>query len=444
MILHIAIDLKSKKSIIYRMKKGRIKDDTFKVKYILEYDDGSEFTGYDEKKTVKFSLRGTKEGDAPFEFIWSDDNTEEKSVTLYEGQTDVDCPVNLKSTSYFGVVGVTAGIYDGQDDIESDYEAENEMPEDTDNDLMADCWEREYLEFYDYTDIKQFKPEDDIENVNGILQLGDDSTNIQEYKGYIDEYGYHRLFPDKKDVLVEVEDLGVPWLEYLSEDVRLNIIRSTVEEFDTYGNPNKCMITIDDTYAHKPIEWYGYKITETQNDGDYFNDMELTGEYYYSTEHGSFGSTFDRDFGNGWGMIYIFKQTLENLFEKNKLEDLLVIENGVVVGNKYDKDVLIKYQQGSGVWVTKRVNPENLLLQEGISTYTNIKLKYDGDDDDTSYYGRSYDDYLNIIFLHETGHLFGFDHCSLRENSVMGSSLLRPSYDLKYLEEEIMMIDLKN
>ena len=404
---------------------------------------GSEFTGYDKNKTVKFSLRGTKEGDAPFEFIWSDDTTEEKSVILEAGENSVDCSVNLKSTSYFGVVGVTAGIYDGQDDIESDYEAENEMPEDTDNDLMADCWEREYLEFYDYTDIKQFKPEDDIENVNGILQLGDDATNLDEYRGYLDEYGFRRFGPDEKDVLIEIVELAKPWLQYLSEDVGLNIIRSKVEGFDTYGNPNKCMITIDDSYDHKPQNWYNSNITEVQNDGNFLNDLEITGDSYYSTEQGSFGTTFNRDFGKGWGMIYIFKETLLNLYEKNRLEDLLVILNGEVIGNKFDKDIIIRYKTESGVWRFKPLNPY-LLYKNGIAISTNLKLKYDGDEDDTTYYGRSYDEYLNVIFLHEAGHIFGLEHCGLKENSVMGSTLLRPAYDLNYLESEIRKIDLKN
>ncbi|MCK4644232.1 hypothetical protein KAU32_11435 [bacterium] len=425
------------------------KGDTFKVKYILEYDDGSEFTGYDKDKTVKFSLEGTKSGEMPLEFVWYDDSTEMKSVTLYGGQTEVECPFLLNSTSYFGVAGVSAAVYPNETDPEKSSEAtaetRKELPEDIDNDNMADSWEREYLEFYDYTDIKQFKPEDDIENVNGILQLGDDSTNIQEYKGYIDEYGYHRLNPDEKDVLVEIEDLNRPWLTYLSNNVKLNMIKSASEHYDTFGNSNKCMITIDDSQLHKPLKVNGESsdIIDIHDDGDFFNDIAEFGVHYYSTERSTYGCVFTFQMGNGWGNIWIFLGTIRNLFEKNKLEDLLVIENGEVIGNKYPANISLGYWDENLVYHFNFKNPMEL-YQNGVHISENLIMKYDGDGDDGLLYGRTEADYINVVLLHETGHLFGLDHPVEITDSVMGGSMLRLAYQLKYTDEEKGMIDIKH
>ncbi len=433
------------------------KGDTFKVKYILEYDDGSGFTGYNENKTVKFSLRGTKEGDAPFEFIWSDDTTEEKSVILEAGENSVDCSVNLKSTSYFGVVGVTAGIYDGQDDIESDYEAENEMPEDTDNDLMADRWERDSLEYYSYMTINEFQPNDDLEKEVAINQIGDGITTSNEYKGFVykeAESGriHTRLNPRKKDVLIDINNLDEPWLEYLINEVKVNMIKAPGKNFKMIGDKEEDRIVIDTSFGHCPLIWSDIGDRNLDN-GDLFDNIELSanGKYYIAYDNGIFGRVLNKYIGKGQGEFNVFLSTINNIFEKNKLEDLLYKGVDGEYENLYSKDIYIYYYTHDTIKKNRvTTDYERFIIKDacelfdaGYSLDTNVLTLGDSDQSDNLIWGLNENDLINQVKLHETGHIFGLEDQNPAESTslVMGQGLSE-NLKLKFNTNDIYKIDV--
>ena len=214
-------------------------NDEFKIKCKIKYDDDSPFYGYYDKKLIKFVLEGTKEKAKPLEFTWNDGTTDTKTLVINPGETEFECPYYLKSTSYFGVVGVkvTAEHYEepsspaiatmnnklinffnkiqkekNESKVDKppiiDCKGLKEIPDDSDDDCISDKWEKEQiielskkckgnleavgLGGIDISNIKKedlekFSPEWDNDPIiyNGkIFEKGDGLNLKTEYRGY--------------------------------------------------------------------------------------------------------------------------------------------------------------------------------------------------------------------------------------------------------------------
>ncbi|MCK4644235.1 hypothetical protein KAU32_11450 [bacterium] len=448
------------------------KGDTFKVKYILEYDDGSEFTGYNEKKTVKFSLEGTKSGEMPLEFVWYDDSTEMKSVPLEAGSNEIECPFHLNSTSYFGVAGVSAAVYPNETDPEKSSEAtaetRKELPEDIDNDNMADRWEREYLEFYDYTDIEQFKPEDDIEKNDKIGAIGDGLTNLSEYMGYWLDGTDYRLEPDELEILYK-ETMPFPLTSknYCEEELSLKVIEI----------PGSSLFKLNDRISAKKTIWPQREDVRTV-----INDDGILTDSYGDQDGTTKGYMYPSNVGTGGGKFIIYLGTLNNfLGGKEELENQfqqknLVYKNWVheSFGSKQIKTFRVTY------YCYIKDSTVNKLLEywanvdfsgkdidgDGKLGWVNIMDILDNSNrqSDDLIFGHDTNWFINRTFLHELGHLFGLGHFikdsggkileeyavislnPLSKPSVMFHGLCgHPSIDkLRYSEDERKNIILKN
>ncbi|MCK4643325.1 hypothetical protein KAU32_06785 [bacterium] len=390
--------------------------DTFKVKYILEYDDGSEFTGYDEDKTVKFSLEGTKSGEMPLEFVWYDDSTEMKSVTLYGGQTEVDCPLNLKSTSYFGVAGVSAAVYpyetDPENSSEPTAETRKELPEDIDNDNMADSWEREYLEFYNYTDIEQFKPEDDIEKNDKIGAIGDGLTNLSEYMGYWLDGTDYRLEPNELEILYK-ETMPFPLTSknYCEKELSLKVIEI----------PGSLLFKLNDRISAKKTIW-----PEREDVRTVINDDGILTDSYGDQDGTTKGYMYPYNVGTGGGEFIIYLGTLNNfLGGKEELENQfqqknLVYKNWVheSFGSNNKKYYSVTFysflnKNDQIVSKTKKIEFDGTDINgDGEIGWVNIMDILDNSEhqSDDLIFEHGTEWFINKTFLHELGHLFGLGH----------------------------------
>ncbi|MCK5346122.1 MAG: hypothetical protein KAR20_22080, partial [Candidatus Heimdallarchaeota archaeon] len=403
--------------------------------------------GYNENKTVKFSLRGTKEGDAPFEFIWSDDTTEEKSVILKAGENSVDCPVNLKSTSYFGVVGVTAGIYDGQDDIESDYEAENEMPEDTDNDLMADSWEKQYLDCYNYTDIEEFKPRDDLENEPEFKKTGDYITNLEEYRGY-SIYSRNKVFirngfrfdPTKREVFIRnALTESYDWVfNYLTNNLDLKTIAvdeneypSKADKYDYYcgistvWELNDALYTKANGYGNEDFESGKFFVDEVDASNiarNNFGELRLEGTFTLGHNYpkGIDPNMTQQMADASWEVSNVYTKTIDNLFvDENRLP--------------------MDYSKHSFV---KKVTIENdltgkvktIALTYSSSDYANVVDLMDYKNDG-KFFALPIEEIKRFVLLHEIGHSLRLDHKAPPSIMVSEKGIFTLTKMLRYFKD---------
>ncbi len=322
------------------------------------------------------------------QFSFSDGTTSPKTATTNGSGV---ASVTIKSLSYYGVakIAVTATNYTGD---------EEQIPIDSDDDLIADSWEQTY----GGTAPNYLNPNDDNESVSGISETGDGFTVLNEYKGYtIPGLGHSRMDPTEKEVffLNGSNATGADFAKSGLLGLGLTVIAPTS------GNP----ITFLGSQSRKRINCHKSTYYSSLTDGDVFNSNGTTkGD---TTIYFGITSTLYKSSGE---MCNVYETAISNLYSLNGVYESIVepfswpgwAENGsqATYYAIFDGDDL----NGDGddldqINVFDLMSPSedpNDAIDDKIGTMTQAET-------------------LNRTARHEVGHIVGMDHASTSVSSVM-------------------------
>ncbi len=389
--------------------------------------------------SIRFELGNHDPADPVF--TWSDGTTDPKTFTP-DGNGMAQ--IAVKSTSYWGVARITANYVSDQDSVVgSDW---IEIPEDIDNDGIADWWE----DAQTATGIESDGSWDEDPNPDpDIVAVGDGISKLLEYQGVLIDGVHHRLTPDSMEVFFDVHNAGSGGLWAADTAIKQFGLKGIIVEGLEMGN---IAAPTEIFPGNTPLHWLGNTDPRTNfnlvsdsvlpHQGSGLSDREendnglyvANGKYYWGDEvidqgckpvsdqllkcqpRGSAGGPFLGDselissarFGRAW----VYRGTIANLFDvgANWIHESFTHTFFKSVATRIcrlgcPRNYFSAVYDGSDFDELAGLNDVDPLelLSEHDDVYSNDKV-------DSLITGMSEADIAETTFLHEIGHLFNLAH----------------------------------